>query len=364
MSTHAHLGVDLSDTGARAAAWRTHGSQGQRLFDAGRLEELVAVAQRGALDFVVFDDDFALHPGGSTNRLDAALVAARLAPRTHGIGIVAAVGTTHTAPAHISTAIATIDQASGGRAGWQVAWSTRLDEVPTAGPRSTSAQTAAVQGASAAAATVGRLWDRPDELPVARPRFTTHDGVNFAAGKTKTSARPTTGRPPVVVRATTPAEIELAGRHADVIRIRATSRDEAAQTRARVLGAVVAAGRDPRDVRVLVDVYLIVGPDSASAQARLDMLTDLEGVSWDTGSLAFVGTSTGFAELVTDWLDAEAADGFTIRPASVQTDLVALVEGVLPVLRASDAFRSEYPGTTFRDTLGLQVPAHRFAATA
>ena len=153
-----------------------------------------------------------------------------------------------------------------------------------------------------------------------------------------------------------------------MVRIRATDRDEAVRTRARVLGAVVAAGRDPRDVRVLVDVYLIVGPDRASAQARLDMLTDLEGVSWDTGSLAFVGTSTGFAELVADWLDAEAADGFTIRPASVQTDLVALVDGVLPVLRASDAFRSSYPGHTFRDTLGLpstrSTSVDRYAASA
>jgi alkanesulfonate monooxygenase SsuD/methylene tetrahydromethanopterin reductase-like flavin-dependent oxidoreductase (luciferase family) len=204
---------------------------------------------------------------------------------------------------------------------------------------------------------------------VPRPRFTTHDGVNFAAGKPKAGARPTEGRPPVVVRATTPAEIDLAGRYADVVRIRATSPDEAAQTRARVLSAVAAAGRDPRDVRVLVDVYLIVGPDTASARARLDMLTDLEGVSWDTGSLAFVGTSSGFAELVTDWLDAGAVDGFTVRPASVQTDLVALVEGVLPILRAADAFRSEYPGRTFRDTLGLHSTvdagtADRYAATA
>jgi alkanesulfonate monooxygenase SsuD/methylene tetrahydromethanopterin reductase-like flavin-dependent oxidoreductase (luciferase family) len=94
------------------------------------------------------------------------------------------------------------------------------------------------------------------------------------------------------------------------------------------------------------------------------MLTDLEGVSWDTGSLAFVGTASAFAELVTDWLDAEAVDGFTIRPASVQTDLVALVDGVLPVLRASDAFRTEYPGRTFRDTLGLPSTADRYAATA
>ena len=92
-------------------------------------------------------------PADSTTRLDAALVAARLAPRTQGIGLVAAVGTTHTAPAHISTAIATIDQASAGRAGWQVGWSTRLDDVPTAGPRATSRSS----GAADATATVGRL---------------------------------------------------------------------------------------------------------------------------------------------------------------------------------------------------------------
>ena len=94
MPRHAHLGIDLSDTGAHAAAWRDHGSQGQRLFDAARLLELVTVAQRGALDFVVFDDDFALHPTRNTTlqgRLDAALVAARLAPRTSGIGLVSTV---------------------------------------------------------------------------------------------------------------------------------------------------------------------------------------------------------------------------------------------------------------------------------
>jgi len=253
-SPQAHIGVDLSDTGARAAAWRTHGSQGQRLFDGGRLEELVAVAQRGALDFVVFDDDFALHPGGSTTRLDAAIVSSRLAPRTHGIGLVAAVGTSHLDPAHISTAIATIDEASAGRAGWQVGWTTRLDDVPTSGPRSSSPGAAALAGAGEAVATVARRWDSGASTTVARPRFTTHDGVNFAAGAPKSSPRPPQGRPPVVVRASTAAEIELAGRVADVVRIRATSRDEAARSRARVQGAVAAAGRDPRDVRVLVDV--------------------------------------------------------------------------------------------------------------
>ncbi|MEZ0446930.1 LLM class flavin-dependent oxidoreductase [Cellulomonas sp. ICMP 17802] len=368
MSRHAHLGIDLSDTGAHAAAWRDHGSRGQRLFDAARLLELVTVAQRGALDFVVFDDDFALHPSRSTTlqgRLDAALVAARLAPRTTGIGLVSTVGTTHTAAAHVAKAVATIDHASHGRAGWQVGWDTRIDDVPTAGPRSSAVQSAAVAAAAEAAGVVGRHWDRWDEsaeAPSARRRFVAHDGVHFAAAPPTAAPRPPQGRPPVVVRADSPAATELAGRHADVVRVRVTGPDEAAQARARVRAAVAAAGRDPRDVRVLVDTHLVVGPDRASAQARHEMLAELEGV--DAGTLSFVGTTAGFAELVSTWVDDEIADGFVVRPSSVHTDLPALVDGVVPLLRAADRFRLGYPGATLRDTLGLPLAAARYAATA
>ena len=97
----AHLGVDLSDAGARAGAWRAVGSESPRLFDGQRLQELVATAQRGVLDFALFDDTFSLQPTRNTTlrgRLDAALVASRLAPRSAGIGLVATVDTTHTEP--------------------------------------------------------------------------------------------------------------------------------------------------------------------------------------------------------------------------------------------------------------------------
>ena len=85
---------------------------------------------------------------------------------------------------------------------------------------------------------------------------------------------------------------------------------------------------------------------------------------------AVVALSTALS--ITSVASSSSAAGGTTspsRPASVQTDLVALVEGVLPILRAADAFRSEYPGRTFRDTLGLHSTvdartADRYAATA
>jgi len=374
-----HLGVDLTDAGAHPAAWRTAGSQAQRLFDAQRLVELVATAQRGLLDLVTLDDGFTLRPGrdGSVRgRLDAALVASRLAPRSAGIGLVPTVTTTHTEPFHVSKAIATIDHVSRGRAGWQVGWSTTPAEAAAFGRKGVQDEPDAVAEADEAVEVVTRLWDSWEDdaeiRDVATGRFVDreklhhvdHEGVRFAVKGPSITPRPPQGQPPVVVRAGTPASLDLAARRADVVRVRAATRDEAAALRARVRDAAADAGRDPDDLRVLVDAYVVVGDTRASAQARLDLLEDLEGVSWDTDSLTHVGTARDLAVTVEEWAHAGAADGFLLRPSSLSTDLDAIVDGVVPLLQGAGLFRAQYPGTTLRDTLGLPHPANRYAAIA
>src|SRR5262249_19225533 len=52
-------------------------------------------------------------------RLDAVLLAARLAPLTSRIGLVPTTSTTHTEPFHVAIGIASLDFVSGGRAGWR-----------------------------------------------------------------------------------------------------------------------------------------------------------------------------------------------------------------------------------------------------
>jgi alkanesulfonate monooxygenase SsuD/methylene tetrahydromethanopterin reductase-like flavin-dependent oxidoreductase (luciferase family) len=341
---HVHLGIDLSDTGARAAAWRDHGSQGQRLFDLDKLTEHVAVAERGALDFVVFDESFALHPSRNTTlqgRLDAALVAARLAPRTAGIGLVAQLDATLTEPDHVAQAVATIDRASGGRAAWQVGVGA-LDE------RAVDA--------------VGGTWDGP-VVDVPRPvdqrdaRFVDVDGVHFAAPQVVRAARSPQGRPPVVVRldltdGADAHDVDVAARTADVVRLRVDDRGVAAEVRRQL--------RDPDTVRVLVDAFLLLGPEAASAEARLDLLAEIGDVRPEAGVLVALGTAVDIASLVTEWFALGAADGFTFRPASVHTDLPGLVDAVVPRLRGAGVFRDRYPrGGTLRGTLGLARPVRR-----
>ncbi|MBE7701185.1 LLM class flavin-dependent oxidoreductase [Oerskovia sp. Sa1BUA8] len=372
-----HLGVDLSDAGARAGVWRAVGSQSPREFDAHRLQELVATAERGVLDFALFDDTFSLQPTRNTTlrgRLDAALVAARLAPRSSGIGLVATVDTTHTEPFHVSKAIATIDHVSAGRAAWQVGWSTSEAAAALFGRKEAQGTADAVAEAEESIEVVSRLWDSWEDdaeiRDVASGRFidrdkvhhVDYDGVRFAVKGPSITPRSPQAQPPVVVRAGSAEALALAGRRADVVRVRATTLDAARVLRDRVRTEAAQAGRDPDGLRVLVDLYAVIGQDRASAQARLDLLEGLEGITWDTESLTHVGTARDLAEVVEEWFDTGAADGFTIRPSSLRTDLDALVDGVVPLLQEAGVFRSTYPGTTLRDTLGLARPVNRYAA--
>lgn len=376
-----HLAVDLSDAGAHPGAWRTQGSQAQQLFDAERLQDLVATAQRGALDFVVLDDAFSLQPGrpggrGVQGRLDAALVASRLAPRSAGIGLVPTVTTTHTEPFHVSKALATIDHVSHGRAGWQVAVSTSEQEAAHFGRKAAPSPEDAWAEASEAIDVVTRLWDSWEDDAEIRDaesgrfidrdklHYVDYDGVHFAVKGPSITPRPPQGRPVVVVRADDPPALAVAALRADVVRIRATDLEQARELRSQLRAAAAGHGRNPDELTVLVDLYAVIGPDRASAQARLDLLTDLAAATWDTDSLTHVGTARDLAVTAEEWFAVGAADGFTVRPSSLQTDLAALVDAVVPLLVGQGIFRSAYPGTTLRDSLGLARPANRYAAIA
>jgi len=374
-----HLAVDLTDGGAHPGGWRAHGSVPPRPFDAARLAGLVATAERGLLDFVVFDDAFTLRPqrgAALQGRLDAALVSARLAPRSAGIGLVATVDTTHTEPFHVSKAIATVDHVSTGRAAWQVSWSTDAASAAAFGRRPAPDEVAALREAEEAVEVVERLWDSWEDDAEIRDedthRFVDRDklhyvdfeGVHFAVKGPSITPRSPQGRPPIVVRAGSPLSLDLAGRRADVVRIQATQRDDARAAREEVREIARDAGRDPDALRVLVDLSTVVGQDRRSAQERLDLLEELGGDRGGLreGALTHVGTAVDLADLIEDWFDAGAADGFVLRPASLDTDLRAIVGGTVPVLQADGVFRQAYAGTTLRDSLGLPRPASRYAA--
>ncbi len=103
-----HLAVALDGAGWHPAAWREPDASPDRLFTAAYWADLAAEAEHGLLDFITIEDSLGLQsarydgPDPRTDqvrgRLDAVLIASRIAPLTSNIGLVPTATVTHFAP--------------------------------------------------------------------------------------------------------------------------------------------------------------------------------------------------------------------------------------------------------------------------
>ncbi|MGO4538533.1 LLM class flavin-dependent oxidoreductase [Paenibacillus sp. 2TAB19] len=74
----------------------------------------------------------------------------------------------------------------------------------------------------------------------------------------------------------------------------------------------------------------------------------------------FIGTPEKIADLIQQWHEEEAADGFIIH-SSIPTGLNDFVELVVPILQERGIYRTEYESDTLRGNLGLPIPENRYA---
>jgi alkanesulfonate monooxygenase SsuD/methylene tetrahydromethanopterin reductase-like flavin-dependent oxidoreductase (luciferase family) len=69
------------------------------------------------------------------------------------------------------------------------------------------------------------------------------------------------------------------------------------------------------------------------------------------GSPVLVGTPEQVADQMQEMFEAEAADGFVLGWQVLPGQVEDFARMVVPVLQKRGLFRTEYPGTTLRDTL-------------
>lgn len=72
------------------------------------------------------------------------------------------------------------------------------------------------------------------------------------------------------------------------------------------------------------------------------------------------GTPEQIADLMVDWVENRAADGFNVMPPVLPMMLEAFVSEVVPLLQRRGLFRRAYAGTTLRAHYGLPRPDLRF----
>jgi alkanesulfonate monooxygenase SsuD/methylene tetrahydromethanopterin reductase-like flavin-dependent oxidoreductase (luciferase family) len=384
-----HLGVALDGAGWHPAAWREADARPAELFTAGYWADLVAEAERGLLDFVTIEDGLGLQstrrdgPDTRTDqvrgRLDAVLVAARVAPLTRHVGLVPTAVVTHTEPFHLAKAIATLDFVSSGRAGVRVKVSARADEARHFGRRTAPDRTDGTappdlfDEAADYVEVLRRLWDSWEDdaeiRDVATGRFVDRDKLHYIdfAGRwfsvkgPSITPRPPQGQPLVSALAHRTVPYELVARGADIGYVTPHDAGQAREIIAEIRAAQDAAGRADETVHVLADLLVYLDDDAATAAARRDRLDALAGAPYASDAEVFAGTPGQLADLLLSWRDAGLA-GFRLRPAAIPHDLTRITRALVPELQRRGAFRLAYTPGTLRDRFGLPRPANRYAA--
>ncbi|MGW4248820.1 LLM class flavin-dependent oxidoreductase, partial [Nocardia sp. NPDC004722] len=141
-----------------------------------------------------------------------------------------------------------------------------------------------------------------------------------------------------------PHSVRLAVHRADLIRVAAPDLATAAATRTELRAAIAAAGRDPNQVRVLLDLDIHLAATVDAAAAEVAQLEDW--IATPAPPTVFhIGTAAELRDILHRVETDCAADGVVLRPLALPA--------VLPHLPALTP--------TLRGRLGLARPASRYA---
>jgi FMN-dependent oxidoreductase (nitrilotriacetate monooxygenase family) len=211
---------------------------------------------------------------------------------------------------------------------------------------------------------------------------------------------------------------EIAAATADVVYAIHDSMAAARAYYADVKGRIPKYGRDQDDVKILPAIRPVVGQTVAEARAKFDQLQalldpmvglarlhgtfgDLSGYDLDgpvpldargpnemksgserllervrreqptirqlyeqvagMGGFCPIGTPVQIADIMQEWFENEACDGFNITPTHLPGGCEDFVDMVIPELQRRGLFRTEYEGTTLRENLGLKPSVNRYA---
>lgn len=244
-----------------------------------------------------------------------------------------------------------------------------------------------------------------------------HEGEFYRVEGPMPGPRSPQGQPIIVVASSSDAGLPLVGRHADGVYTVQPLKPGSLAAYERVKRAVADAGRDPAHTKVLPGILPIIGDTQKEAdelaaelasyvnlefgrqQVGADLRLDLSELDYDetipaewfsddprlgsryavykrksvdqgmtlrelivdlarsTGHQWVAGTADRIADIMVDWFDDGACDGFNLNSPFNPGGFRLICDKLVPELQNRGYFREEYEGTTLRDNLGLPHPA-------
>jgi alkanesulfonate monooxygenase len=339
-----HLGLFIRPAGFSVAAWRHPGSQADANVSFQHMVELARTAERGRFDMLFSADGLSAETvGGRTSMhrmshvvwIEPASLLAGLAAVTTHIGLVCTASTTYEEPYIVARRFASIDQISGGRAGWNLVTTANPAAAKNFSRDAHPPKAARYRRAREFVDVVTGLWDSWDADAFIRDRESgvyfdpakmhvlEHAGEHFRVLGPLNVARSPQGRPVVVQAGASEWGRQLAAETAEVVFSATPSIEEGRAFYADVKGRMPGVGRDPDELKVMPGIFVTVGRTEAEASDKRAMLQELIHPDVGVGLLSkHVGLDLTGLELDGPFPELpEGHDQTAIHRAQVVSDL-------------------------------------------
>ncbi len=289
------LGAFLINAGHHVAAWRHKSAHEAPEHNLANYIEMTRESERGLFDMIFLADSIASwgpyqtelqsRTSAATNFEPLTLLAA-LSMVTERIGLVSTSTTTFDEPYIVARKFASLDQLSGGRAGWNLVTSTNEREAYNFGRTAHVAHADRYDRASEFADIVLGLWDSWDDDAFLRERasgryfdpskmhFLEHKGKHFSVKGPLNVARSPQGRPIIVQAGSSEVGKQLASRVADVVFTVQQKLDRAVEFAADIRRRAGGFGR-PISPLVMPGLVPVIGRNQADARQKLEELDEL-----------------------------------------------------------------------------------------
>jgi N-acetyl-S-(2-succino)cysteine monooxygenase len=315
-----HLNVFLMGAGHHEAAWRRPGFDPDRLRELSFYRDIARTAERGKFDSLFTADIPYLNDSIVFNGhtpLEPLTLLSALAASTERIGLIATASTSFTEPYNLARQFASLDQLSGGRAGWNIVTTSVPATAFNYGREPHAAHAERYARSREFVEVVEKLWDsweadaivldherglyaEPDRIHRAE-----HVGERFDVKGALDIPRSPQGRPVLVQAGSSEAGRDFAARFAEAVFTSQFSVEEGREFFADVKARAAGFGRDPETLKILPGVIPILGGTEEEARRKQRELFEL---TRPEAGIAGLKTQLGGIDLSDHPLDAPFPD--------------------------------------------------------
>jgi long-chain alkane monooxygenase len=394
--------------------------------------DMALAMERACFDYIMLEDTLMVseaYRGTAEATLKHALqvpkhdplpLAAMIAAATSRLGVVATMSTMAYPPFMLARLACTLDHIAGGRFGWNIVTSGEDTAAQNFGMDKLPPREMRYAMADEYVDLVCKLFDtwEPDAVVMDRARgiYADHTKVHpihfkgkfFSCRGPLNTVRAPQGRPVFVQAGGSPRGRKFAAMHADSIIAVGNGIEGMKQYRDEVRAHVVAAGRNPDDMKVLFLVYPLLADTDEEAHAKhqrmvnspafieaalaaIGTVTDIDFsqfdldkplphlttngeqgsldkfAQWGSGKtlrqlaserfdagLSMIGSPDSVAEKMSEAMEEIGGDGYLISTPFQRISrrfIIEICEGLVPALQRRGLVRTEYTHTMLRDTL-------------